>query len=719
MMTMTTDLLSGLTAPQAEAVGHTEGPLLVLAGAGSGKTRVITRRAANIARTVARPDQVLAITFTNKAAGEMRERIDALGVGRGMWVCTFHSMCARLLREYGETIGLGHNFTIFDQADSRALVKRALAQCDLSADHFPPAKTQERISQAKSRLQRPADFLETASDFFNKSIARVYQAYQDLLTEQNGCDFDDLLMRVARMVNEYPHVRDELSERFRYILIDEYQDTNHAQYTIASCLARAHRNLCATGDPDQSIYAWRGADMKNILEFETDYPDASVVRLEQNFRSTGAILSAASELISRNDFRKHKKLWTDGDRGASVRVWTCEDQTIEAKQITEDIQAYLAEGGNPGDISVFYRVNALSRVVEDALRSARIPYQIARGVEFYNRKEIRDVLSYLRLIVNPSDETALVRAINTPTRGIGKVSLDRLKAYAVANGITMYESVQRCNEIDTLKTAKKKVETFARLIAELSAKPDAPVRAIVSAVLSQSGIEKSLSAAGGLEDNDPLENVNELISAAQQYDKEFPEGSLIDWLQMTSLVNDVDRIDETTGAVTLMTLHAAKGLEFPVVYMVGLEEGLLPHARVQLAEQEELEEERRLAFVGMTRAMHRLTLSHALHRMVRGITERAVASRFLGELPDDEIERASFVEQRDRSMAHLGRYNESDFSTSDAMYYPGCRVRHDDYGDGEVIGIESRLRSRYIRIYFRDHGERSFALEHVSLYILD
>ncbi|HPF40733.1 MAG TPA: UvrD-helicase domain-containing protein [Phycisphaerae bacterium] len=719
-MTLTTDsLVAGLTEPQAEAVRHTEGPLLVLAGAGSGKTRVITRRAANIATSVARPDQVLAITFTNKAAGEMRERIDALGAGRGMWVCTFHSMCARLLREYGDTIGLGPNFTIFDQADSRSLIKRALADCDLSSDHFPPAKAQERISQAKSLLQTPADFLEFSFDFSTKAVARIYEAYQAILTEQNGCDFDDLLMRVALMLKQYPNVRESLSDRFRYILIDEYQDTNHAQYTIASCLAQSHRNLCATGDPDQSIYAWRGADMKNILEFESDYSDAHVVRLEQNFRSTGAILSAASELIAYNDFRKAKRLWTDGERGANVRVWTCEDQNVESRKIAEDIGRYIEEGGAPGDVAIFYRVNALSRVMEDALRTARVPYQIARGVEFYNRREIKDVLSYLRLIVNPADETALLRAINTPARGIGKVSLDRLKAYADANNMTMYLAAQQCDAIESLKTARKKVAVFAKLIAELADMPPRPVRDIVSAVLSKSGIEKALGHAGSLEDNDPLENVNELVSAAQQYDKDFPEGSLIDWLQQTSLVSDTDAIDEERGAVTLMTLHAAKGLEFPAVYMIGLEEGLLPHARTQLADQAELEEERRLAFVGMTRAMRRLTLTHALYRMVRGITERAIASRFLSELPDEEIERETFAEQRDRSMAHLGRYNENEHFGSDSMYYPGLRVRHEDYGDGEVVGIESRLRSQYIRIYFRDHGERSFAMEHVSLLILD
>ena len=411
------DLMEQLTEPQRAAVVHTDGPLLVLAGAGSGKTRVITRRAAYIARTVARPDQVLAITFTNKAAGEMRDRILALGAGGRMWVCTFHSLCARLLREYGHAIGIRPNFSIFDRADSRTLVRDAITKCGLSTDNWQPRTALAKISEAKTRLQTPAAFEAAAFDFTSKTYSGVYAEYQRMLQEQNACDFDDLLMLVARVLDEQDDIRAELSDRFRYVLIDEYQDTNHAQYLIANHLARAHRNICATGDPDQSIYAWRGADIRNILDFEADYEDAQVVRLEQNFRSTGLILSAASCLISKNERRKPKILWTAGEAGARVCVLGCADETHEATQIAERVRQYCEDGGEPGDVGIFYRVNALTRVLEDAFRAAKLPYQIARGVEFYARKEIKDVLSYLRLIVNPADETALLRAQACRSRG--------------------------------------------------------------------------------------------------------------------------------------------------------------------------------------------------------------------------------------------------------------------------------------------------------------
>ena len=711
------DLFEGLTGPQAEAVGHVDGPLLVVAGAGSGKTRVITRRAANIARSAARADQILAITFTNKAAGEMRERIISLGAGRGMWICTFHSMCARLLREFGDRVGLEANFSIMDQADARSLVKQAIADCDLNVENWPPGKMLERISKAKSSLLTPAQFLETAYDFTTKTVAHIYEAYQTRLAAQNACDFDDLLMHMATMLMQQADVRAMLSDRFRYILIDEYQDTNMAQYQIANRLAEAHRNICATGDPDQSIYAWRGADLQNILDFEKDYPDATVVRLEQNFRSTGAILAGASELISRNDFRRHKALWTDGEVGAPIRVWTCDDERTEARTVARDIRAFIDEGGEAGDIAIFYRVNALSRAAEDALRAEGLPYQIARGVEFYNRKEIKDVLAWLRLISNPADETAFLRAISTPSRGIGKVSLERLKSHAAIQGITMDAAARDAMNVPALKAAARKVADFAKLIESLRQMPDRPVAAVVSAVLSKSGIESSLRAAEDMM-NDPLRNVQELVTAAHQYDDDNPEGTLIDWLQQTSLVNDTDSIEAAGGRVTLMTLHAAKGLEFPQVYIIGMEEGLLPHARTQTGEQSELEEERRLAFVGMTRGMYGLTLSHAMYRSVRGITERAVASRFLSELPDDNVERTTIAEERDRSQRHLRQFNEPQL-TADGTYYPGCRVRHELHGVGEVLGVETRLRSRYVRIHFPSVGRLSINLDHATLYILD
>lgn len=712
-------LLDQLTEPQRAAVMQTEGPLLVLAGAGSGKTRVITRRAAHIAQTVARPDQVLAITFTNKAAGEMRDRILSLGAGGRMWVCTFHSLCARLLREYGHAIGVQPNFSIFDRADSRALVREAITNCGLSSDNWQPRAALAKISDAKTRLQTPASFEAGAYDFTSKAYAGVYAEYQRLLEAQNACDFDDLLMLVARMLDEQEGIRAELSNRFRYLLIDEYQDTNHAQYLIANHLARSHRNICATGDPDQSIYAWRGADIRNILDFEADYEDARVVRLEQNFRSTGFILSAASALIANNERRKHKDLWTAGGEGARVSVWYCEDETHEAAQIAERVRLYCQNGGQPGDVGIFYRVNALTRVLEDAFRTAKLPYQIARGVEFYARKEIKDVMSYLRLIANPSDETALLRAINTPARGIGKVTIQRLKTYAQNNGISLDQAVAEADKIAELKTAKKKLKRFAELFHGFRAMPVSPVHKIVDAVVKKSGLEALLGESGGGVDNEPLENVYELVTAARQYDHENPDGSLSDWLHQISLVSDVDTVELSGGAVTFMTLHAAKGLEFPVVFIVGLEEGMLPHRRSQAEDPLAVEEERRLAFVGMTRAMKQLTLTRSMYRMVRGITERTVASRFLQELPVDEIEYETLEAERDRSHAHLGRHNEAASALSDSMYYPGRRVRHDDYGEGEVVRLEPRGRSVYIRIHFMGVGERSFALEHVPLYLVE
>jgi len=715
------DLLLELTPAQREAVSHTDGPLLVLAGAGSGKTRVITRRAAYLAHTVARPSEVLAITFTNKAAGEMRERIAALGVGSRMWVCTFHSLCARLLREFGDLAGIQPNFSIFDQSDARGVVADAIKACELHADNWRPAAVLAAISDIKTQLLTPAEFAERAYNFQDKTHARIYEAYQALLRRQNAVDFDDLLMLVARLLDENAEVRGELSRRFRYLLIDEYQDTNHAQYIIAARLAEAHRNICATGDPDQSIYGWRGADIQNILDFEADYPDAKVVRLEQNFRSTGAILSAASKLIAHNEQRKKKELWTEGETGEAVRVWACDDERHEAQTIVEDVRAYCEEGGTPGDVAIFYRVNALSRALEDAFRRGNLAYQIARGVAFYARKEIKDVISYLRVIVNPADETALLRAINMPPRGIGKVTLDRLQSLAGRGGFPLYEAILRAGQDEGFKAAKKKLETFGKLLAELRALPRAPVQTLVSEVLRRSGIEEAMREEVSDPDSERLENVEELVSAARQFDMENPGGTLEEWLNQISLMSDVDKMEGMGGAVTFMTLHAAKGLEFPVVYLVGVEDGLLPHRRAAYESEEDIEEERRLAFVGITRAMRRLTLSHARYRTIRGVSERAVASRFLKELPDEEIQSTKFEIERDRSRAHLGRFNYRMEAAvlDDSGYYPGCRVRHEDYGEGVVVGLENRLRSKYIRIRFNGEGERSFALEHVRLNIME
>jgi len=728
-------LLENLNEPQQRAVLTTEGPLLVLAGAGSGKTRVITRRAAYIAATVASPEQVLAITFTNKAAGEMRERIEAVmretpglaraGVargqswsrGRGMLVCTFHSLCARLLREFAHAVGLKPNFTILDESDRRSVLKDAIEACNLSADNWRPRTIEAVIGDAKNKLQTPAEFTEHAGDFTEKTIARVYEEYQSRLREQNAVDFDDLLTYVATMLRDVPSVTEELTERYHYLLVDEYQDTNHAQYLIATRLAGTRRNICCTGDPDQSIYGWRGADIHNILDFEADYPDAQTVRLEQNYRSTGAILSAASALIAHNQQRKDKALWTEHDFGAAVRVWECEDEHDEAARIANDIRQYCEEGGQAGDVAIFYRINAVTRVLEEALRATRVPYQIARGVEFYGRKEIKDILAYLKAIVNPADEISLFRAIGTPSRGVGKVTLKKLRDFARRNDIPIGQALEMSAQIDGLKAAGKKLAPFAALIQRFRAMPTRPVQDIVDAVLKESGLEESLSAEGTI-DNDALDNAYELVSAAKQYDAEHPEGSLGEWLHQISLVTDVDSVQLAGGPVTLMTLHAAKGLEFPLVYVVGVEENLLPHARAVREGGDDVEEERRLAFVGMTRAMQRLTLTHARYRMVRGITERTIASRFLDELPQDEIDCQSFLPDRDRSRSHLGRSNRmsDDGDGVDlGRFAPGSFVRHPDYGEGRVLRLEPRGRTVYVRIRFDGVGERSFALDHATL----
>ncbi|MFQ5423073.1 MAG: ATP-dependent helicase [Phycisphaerae bacterium] len=716
-------LFDGLTDPQREAVSHVEGPLLVLAGAGSGKTRVITRRAAHIASTVARPDEVLAITFTNKAAGEMRERIAALGIrggvggpwGRGrMWVSTFHSLCARLLREYGDAVGVRPNFSIFDEADRRAVIREAVAARGLSADHWRPRTVEAVISDAKNRMLGPEAYADEVSDFTSKTIAGIYAQYQLRLHEQNACDFDDLLMSVATLLQSHEDVRGELSRRFRYLLIDEYQDTNHAQYLIATRLAFGHRNICVTGDPDQSIYAWRGADLRNILDFEADYPDATTVRLEQNYRSAGAILSAASCLIKHNRRRKSKELWTEQDSGTAVRVWPCEDERDEARRIAEDIRQQSASGSRAGDVAIFYRVNAVTRVLEEALRAAGVPYQIARGVEFYGRKEIKDVLAYLRAVVNPADDTAILRAIHTPARGIGKVTVGRLKAHAAARGITLGEALSEVDQVDTLKAARKKLGLFAEMLARLRELPSRPVTAVIEQVLARSGIESALSAAGEV-DNDALANVYELVSAARQYDIDNPDGGLAEWLHQISLVTDIDSLEMSGGAVTLMTLHAAKGLEFPIVYIVGLEDGLLPHRRALNAGDEDVEEERRLCFVGMTRAMRRLTMSHAYYRMIRGLSERTLASRFLTELPVDEVEVEPSEPSADRSHSHLRRYNEGDEGTVDvSRFQPGRVVTHPEYGSGRVLAVEPRGGMVYVRVCFDAFGTRAFALDYAT-----
>ena len=702
--------MSGLTDVQREAVMHEHGPLLVLAGAGSGKTRVITRRAARLAARHG-AEHVLAITFTNKAAQEMRERIAALGHLAGMWVHTFHGLCARILRRYASSAGLGPAFTIFDTSDRLDTIRQAIGKCGLSVENWRPRAVEEAISRAKNALQSPDAFEKSARDFSQRTLVRIYRCYEELMARQNAVDFDDLLMKTAHLLGDAPDVAAELAHRFRYVLVDEYQDTNGAQYRVAAHLCAAHRNICATGDPDQSIYGWRGADIENILGFERDFPDARVIRLEQNFRSTRHILSAASALIAHNVRRKQKRLWTENAAGPAVRLWNCANEHDEAARIAGDIAGFVRAGGAPGDVAIFYRTAALTRVLEGALRRERVPYQIARGVEFYNRKEIKDVLAYLRLMVNPADETACLRAMNTPARGIGRTTLRRLGELAASKGLTLRAAIAQAGVVESLGAARDRLAGFADVLAQIEALPRSPVQSLVTAVLRLSGLEDELS-----NDSDPdhaaLENVNELVSAAAEYDAANPEGSLEDWLSQVSLAGDTDDL-ESSGAVTLMTLHAAKGLEFPVVFIAGLEQGLLPHLRAA-RDAAGLEEERRLLFVGMTRAMKRLTLTRAENRMTRGSDLRTTASAYLGEEPAEEIEMVNYA------AAQRPRYDGDVRQTfQDRRASPGKRVRHDDYGIGVVVRSERSDSGTKVTIRFEDIGEKTFVLEYAHLEVTD
>jgi DNA helicase-2/ATP-dependent DNA helicase PcrA len=642
-------LLSGLTEAQQRAVTHPGGPLLVVAGAGSGKTRVITRRVAWLMVQGAAPHSILAITFTNKAAGEMKERISRsmerplrdFGQLHQPWpmVCTFHSFCLRILKHYAAAVGLPANFSVFDSGDQSKLIKQALRELDISATSFPPAGIHAVISKAKNKLQTPEIFNQTGGDFYQRIAARTYVRYQELLKASNALDFDDLLMRACLALRSHPQILQELQDRFVHILIDEYQDTNHAQYILAHALASRNRNITVVGDPDQSIYAWRGADLSNILDFEEDYPDATVVRLEQNYRSTKTVLAIASDLISRNRRRKEKSLWTDNDQGHKADLFFCADDHDEAQRVAEKLRQLHQSDGYPWSaMAVFYRMNSLSRLMEDALRHLGVPYQIARGVEFYNRKEIKDVLAYLRAAVNPDDQVSLERIVNLPARGISDSTVKLLEAHSVVAGTSLWGAMKQAERIQGLTPrALGAVTGFVKLMESFqAAAASSTAQAAVEAVYQRSGLEVMLKKLDPTKENE-IPNVNELINSAAEYDREHPGGSLADYLAAVSLVSDADRLEGAGGAVTLMTLHAAKGLEFPVVAIIGLEEGCLPHSRAR-GEIKELEEERRLCFVGITRAQERLILSTAAWRSIRGKREPTVPSPFLTEMPQDMLE---------------------------------------------------------------------------------
>ena len=643
---MPSSLTDGLTAPQATAVEHFGGPLLVLAGPGSGKTRVITRRIARLIERGVAPRQILAITFTNKASKEMAERVEALVPGNKVWISTFHKFCARLLRKMPETVGLKSNYTIYDTSDQQSLLRNILSQHDLDATSYSPAKLLNRIGRLKNECvtaeQFARGFEDRVGDHVEAVLAKVYPAYQQGLLEANAVDFDDLLLHVVKLLSENEDLRADLDERYRYVLVDEYQDTNIAQYTIVRALSVNHPNLCVTGDPDQSIYGWRGARIENILRFERDYPGAKVVRLEDNFRSTPGILRAADELIAHNVHRKAKTLKTSNSEGVEVRRVTYRDGKHEADGIASEIAARVRSGERRyDDYAIFYRVNSLSRELEIALARNRVPLQIASGVAFYDRAEIKDVLAYLRILHNPADSVAFRRVVNKPKRSIGETSQRKLLAWATNSGLLPIEACAKAYEVPGLsKAAANALKKFGLLIDSFTEVLAGSVANIVSRMVQDTKLSEEWRDSSDPDDMNRLANVEELINAAAQFDAEYgEEASLEGFLETVSLTADVDSVDESTGQVTLMTLHAAKGLEFPCVYVVAVEHGLLPHERAASTHDlREIEEERRLLFVGVTRARQELTVTHAAKRENRGRSMPAIPSEFLFEMTLDHVD---------------------------------------------------------------------------------
>ncbi len=731
------DLLADLTPEQREAVMHYEGPLLILAGPGSGKTRVITRRVAHLLRQGVNPWNVLAITFTNKAAGEMRQRIEALVPNSRVWVSTFHSLGARLMRQHGERFGLDRNFTIYDQGDRAKVVKSALEAAEVDNSRFTPETIAGAISKAKNQLLTPERYAQQATDFFSQTVAHVYPFYEKRMRDTNAVDFDDLLLWPALALKNDEELRAELDARFRFVLIDEYQDTNKAQYAIARGLSVDQPNLCVVGDPDQSIYRFRGSDIRNILDFERDFPDARVIALDRNYRSTQSILKAASHLIAHNRQRKPHALVTENPAGSPVGVLTFENGIEEADGVARRIQEAVKGGRSYRDFALFLRMNALSRGVETAFVKYRVPFQIVKGLAFYERKENRDVLAYLRLLVNPRDDLSFLRVVNEPTRGVGKVSLEHLQAYAAPRELSLLAAAAEVDKVPQIKgKAAKGLREFARMIYDLGKLADAQPDEVLRQVLAQSGYRDMLKDSKDPDDQERLANIEELITAAKQFTAEDSRRTLGDWLENITLASDLDGWDEKQDCVSVMTLHAAKGLEFPVVYMLAVEQGILPHER-SLARAEEVEEERRLTFVGMTRAKEELYLCHARMREFRGQTLYAVPSMFLDELPQDAVEAVDLaarpmtgsvgaVEQwrsggkaAEAGWADAGitPRTESGGGAGDD-YREGMLVQHGTYGLGRITDVHGYGPKKTVKIRFQVGGARSFRANMAKLTII-
>ena len=714
-------LLDGLNREQQQAVQHTEGPLLILAGAGSGKTKVLTVRIAYLLAQGVNPYEILAITFTNKAAKEMKSRVEGLvgDVANRIWLSTFHSFCAKFLRfELDNFLGYNSNFTIYDTSDSQVVIKAALKALNLDDKYYPVGAMISAISDAKNKLMFASDYRKQARDFYQQKVADVYEYYERELRKNNALDFDDLLLVAVKLLQSNAAVLDKYSKRFKYVMIDEYQDTNHAQYLLAYLLSSHWKNIAVVGDADQSIYAWRGADIQNILDFEKDYPNCTSIKLEQNYRSTKIILDAANAVIDNNEGRPEKNLWTDKVEGAKIQHFTAQSEHEEAAFIGDTIvKKHDIHGVSYGDMAILYRTNAQSRVLEEALIKRALPYTMVGGTKFYDRKEIKDVLAYLRVLYNPFDDLSLLRIINVPKRSIGATTVSKLQDYARENGTSLFMTLTQLHLVDTIKgKTKEKLEEFGILIFTLVAEmDDKSVLDILEAILDRTGYLAQLEESTDPQDQARAENIGELLSVAKDFQDTNPTGTVEDFLEQVALVNDVDSFEQEESKVTLMTLHAAKGLEFPIVFLGGLEEGLFPHSRT-LMNPEEIEEERRLAYVGITRAEKELYISNATTRTVFGRTSSYLPSRFIDEIPAELVDslRAKRKIPDDikptvpRHMSVASRPVTKPIIRNEVIadWKVGDTAIHSKWGNGKVVNVSGEGAGMKLTIEFPTQGVR-------------
>ncbi|MGG1338735.1 DNA helicase PcrA [Bacillus subtilis] len=713
-------LLSGLNPVQQEAVKTTDGPLLLMAGAGSGKTRVLTHRIAYLmAEKHVAPWNILAITFTNKAAREMKERVESiLGPGADdIWISTFHSMCVRILRRDIDRIGINRNFSILDTADQLSVIKGILKERNLDPKKFDPRSILGTISSAKNELTEPEEFSKVAGGYYDQVVSDVYADYQKKLLKNQSLDFDDLIMTTIKLFDRVPEVLEFYQRKFQYIHVDEYQDTNRAQYMLVKQLAERFQNLCVVGDSDQSIYRWRGADITNILSFEKDYPNASVILLEQNYRSTKRILRAANEVIKNNSNRKPKNLWTENDEGIKISYYRGDNEFGEGQFVAGKIHQLHSTGKRKlSDIAILYRTNAQSRVIEETLLKAGLNYNIVGGTKFYDRKEIKDILAYLRLVSNPDDDISFTRIVNVPKRGVGATSLEKIASYAAINGLSFFQAIQQVDFIGVSAKAANALDSFRQMIENLTNMQDyLSITELTEEILDKTEYREMLKAEKSIEAQSRLENIDEFLSVTKNFEQKSEDKTLVAFLTDLALIADIDQLDqkeEESGgkdAITLMTLHAAKGLEFPVVFLMGLEEGVFPHSR-SLMEEAEMEEERRLAYVGITRAEQELYLTNAKMRTLFGRTNMNPESRFIAEIPDDLLENLN--EKKETRAASARKMQPRRGPVSRPVSYAsktggdtlnwavGDKAGHKKWGTGTVVSVKGEGEGTELDIAF-------------------